>query len=89
MGAMASPSIRVKVDRQGRLVLPHALREGLVDVPGEVLITQSPDGLLIESAAERGTVRVADDGLPVLDLGSRTLRNEEVLAALDATRETQ
>jgi bifunctional DNA-binding transcriptional regulator/antitoxin component of YhaV-PrlF toxin-antitoxin module len=85
---MASPSIRVKVDKQGRLVLPHALREGLVDVPGEVLVTPSSDGLLIEPASDRGRVRVADDGMPVLDIG-RTVTNAEVLAALDAARDSR
>ena len=85
---MASPSMRVKIDKQGRLVLPQAFRDGLVEVPGEVLISRSPDGVLIEPAFERGTVRTADDGLPVLDLG-RTVTNAEVLDAIDAARDNR
>lgn len=87
MGGMASPSgsLRVRVDKQGRLVLPQQLREGLVDVPGEVLLLRTPDGLLVTPATGTGTVRIAEDGLPVLDL-DRVVTNAEVLAALDAER---
>ena len=87
MGGMASPSqpTRVRVDRQGRLVLPQRLREGLVDAPGEVLLTMTPDGLLLQPATGAGTVRIADDGLPVLDI-ERLITNAEVLAAIDTER---
>ncbi|HUQ64234.1 MAG TPA: hypothetical protein VM121_10810 [Acidimicrobiales bacterium] len=84
---MASPSarFRARVDKQGRLVLPQHLREGLVDVPGEVVLSRTPDGLLVQPATGAGTVRIADDGLPVLEL-DRVVSNAEVLAAIDAER---
>lgn len=84
---MASPSasFRARVDKQGRLVLPQQLREGLVDVPGEVVLSRTPDGLLVQPATGAGTVRIADDGLPVLQL-DRVVSNAEVLAAIDAER---
>lgn len=87
MGGMASPSreFRVKVDKQGRLVLPQHLREGLVDPPGEVLLSRTPEGLLVQPTTGAGTVRIAEDGLPVLDL-DRVVTNAEVLAAIDAER---
>ena len=86
MGGMASPlGFRVRVDKQGRLVLPQHLREGLVDPPGEVFLTRTPEGLLVQPTTGAGTVRIADDGLPVLDL-DRMVTNSEVLAAMDAER---
>ena len=89
MDAMASPSeIRVKVDKQGRLVLPQQLREGVVDAPGSVLLSRTPDGLLLRPLTGAGTVRVAKDGLPVLDL-DRRVTNAEVLAALDEQRSSR
>jgi hypothetical protein len=86
MDAMKSPSVaRVKVDRQGRMVLPIGLREEVVTVPGEVLVWRTADGLLLTAAEMPGTVREADDGFPVLSLGRR-VTNEEVLRAIDQER---
>jgi bifunctional DNA-binding transcriptional regulator/antitoxin component of YhaV-PrlF toxin-antitoxin module len=86
MGGMASPSLRkVHVDKQGRLVLPQSWREELVEVPGDVLLERVSDGILLRAVQGPTTVRVADDGLPVLDI-DRTVTNEEVLAAIDRER---
>jgi bifunctional DNA-binding transcriptional regulator/antitoxin component of YhaV-PrlF toxin-antitoxin module len=81
---MASPQ-RVHVDKQGRLVLPQGVREELVDVPGDVLLERTPDGVLLRPVHGPTSVRLGDDGLPVLDL-DRTVTNEEVLAAIDRDR---
>lgn len=70
---------------QGGLVLPQQLREGLVDVPGEVVLSRTPDGLLIQPATGAGALHITDDGLPVLEL-DRAVSNAEVLAAIDADR---
>lgn len=75
----------VTVDRQGRLVLPRRLRDGLVDVPGRVVVRRTPEGLLLVPDRDAGVVRTSDDGLPVLDL-SRPVSNAEVLAAVDEDR---
>jgi len=87
MGGMASPlqGLRVKVDKQGRLVLPHAVREGFVSSPGELVLFRTPEGLLLQPSTDPGTVRIADDGLPILSL-NRTVTNAEVLAAIDGER---
>lgn len=86
MDGMDSPlQYRVKVDGQGRLVLPRALRPELVTVPGELLIRRTADGVLLTPADRTGTVSEAEDGLPVLTIGRR-VTNDEVLAALDQER---
>lgn len=75
----------MKVDKQGRLVVPQALREGLVDPPGELLAVPTPDGLLLRSLEEPGVVEIGADGLPLLRL-NRPVTNDEVLAGIDAER---
>lgn len=87
MGAMPSPprGVRVRIDKQGRLVVPHALRDGLVTATGELLLVPTAEGLLLRPIVESGTVRIADDGLPVLALEG-TVTNAEVLASIDRAR---
>ena len=77
--------MRVKIDARGRMVLPRHLREEIVDVPGEVLVRRTADGLLLTAAEGAGAVTTGADGLPVLTLG-RTVTNAEVLAAIDGGR---
>lgn len=78
--------VRVRVDAQGRMVLPRALRDEVVSTPGEVLIRRSPDGLLLTAVGPGGSIDVDDDdGFPVLRLG-RTVTNDEVLASIDRAR---
>jgi DNA-binding transcriptional regulator/RsmH inhibitor MraZ len=84
---MESPSqMRIRVDGQGRMVLPRGVRDEIVRVPGEVLLRRTADGLLLSAADEAGAVGQAPDGLPVLSLG-RPVRNSEVLDAIDRERE--
>lgn len=83
---MESPlPVRVKVDRQGRMVLPQWLRRELVETPGEVQLRRTRDGILITPVAVKGRVEQAADGLPVLRLG-HPVGNDEVLAAIDEER---
>ena len=83
---MSSPSSAlVKVDRQGRLVLPLGFREELTTTPGEVVLTQTDDGVLISAVPSQGALSMGDDGLPVLRLG-RIVSNDHVIAAVDAER---
>lgn len=82
---MASPQ-RVKVDRQGRFVIPQHLRDRIVETPGEVVIEPTPDGLLLRSITTPATVTTGDDGLPVIEVG-RIVTNAEVMAAIDRDRE--
>lgn len=76
---------RVRVDRQGRMVLPKPLRRRLGADPGEVTLTTTPEGALLTPVTPEATVEEGPDGLPVLRLG-RPVANEEVLAAIDAER---
>ncbi|MGQ0850113.1 MAG: hypothetical protein ACT4OP_13580 [Actinomycetota bacterium] len=83
---MASPStVRVKVDGQGRMVLPRSIRDELVDPPGEVLLRKTPDGLLLLPVEQPGTVVIAEDGLPKLNVG-RPVNQEELSASIDRER---
>ncbi len=61
------------------------MREGFVTVPGELVLTRTSNGLLLEPLTATGTVVVADDGLPVLAL-DRVVTNAEVLAGIDGDR---
>lgn len=78
----------VSVDRQGRLVLPRQSREGLVDIPGRVVVRRTAEGLVLTPERNSGTVRTSDDGLPVLEL-DQPLSNADVLAAIDQERATR
>lgn len=79
-----SGTTEIRIDRQGRLVIPRQLRTALGDVPGVVRARLVDDGVLLEHPSA-GRVETADDGLPVLR-GVGTVSNEDVLAAIDAER---
>ena len=83
---MKSPStVRVRVDAQGRMVLPRGMREDVVSVPGEVLVRRTPEGLVVSQVPSAGEVTVGPDGFPVLRVGRR-VTNDEVLDANDRER---
>ena len=82
---MPSMVIRVKVDRQGRMVLPKWLRQELGADPGELALQRTPEGVLLSAVTPAAQVEVAPDGLPSLRLG-RTVTNDEVLEGIDAER---
>lgn len=67
------------------MVLPRAVREEIVRVPGQVLLRRTADGLLLSAAHETGAIAEGADGLPVLRLG-RPVSNSEVLAAIGQER---
>jgi DNA-binding transcriptional regulator/RsmH inhibitor MraZ len=78
-------TVRVRVDGQGRMVLPRWLRHELVTTPGEVVLRRTPDGVLLTRVTPEGRVEESSDGLPVLRHGRRVL-NDEVIAAIDDDR---
>lgn len=83
---MNSPLVaRVRVDAQGRMVLPRELRGEVVDGAGDVLVRRTADGLLVTAAERAGSVEVAPDGLPVMRIG-RQVTNSEVLGAVERER---
>lgn len=67
------------------MVLPSGLRAEIVNVPGEVEIRRTAEGLLLLRAEQPGAVRQGADGLPVLSIGRR-VTNDEVLRAIEAER---
>jgi AbrB family looped-hinge helix DNA binding protein len=78
----------VRVDGQGRLVIPQAERErlGLPD-GGTLELVSTPEGLLLERR-RRATVTVPADGLPLIgidDVG--TVGNAEAISALHQQRD--
>jgi AbrB family looped-hinge helix DNA binding protein len=80
--------MRVRVDRQGRLVLPKWLRQELGADPGELVVHRTPDGVLLTPATPEGVVEEAADGLPVLHLG-REVTNAEVLDGITGERSSR
>ncbi|HSM66169.1 MAG TPA: hypothetical protein VK860_07685 [Ilumatobacteraceae bacterium] len=86
---MKSPSdIRVRIDRQGRMVIPASLRDEISTTPGEVIVQRTAAGLLITAAPREGEVATAPDGLPLLEL-DRVVSNAEVLTAIEHERSSR
>jgi AbrB family looped-hinge helix DNA binding protein len=86
---MASPSgVRVRIDRQGRMVIPAALRDEISTTPGDVIVQRTAAGLLITAAPQEADVATAADGLPVLEL-DRVVSNTDVLDAIDHERSSR
>jgi bifunctional DNA-binding transcriptional regulator/antitoxin component of YhaV-PrlF toxin-antitoxin module len=81
---------RLRVDPQGRLVLPQAVRRrfGIEGRSAELVASETPDGLLIELPSSRATVTQGEDGLPLVSIEGReeVISNESVIAAIDAER---
>jgi len=67
------------------MVLPRAIRDELLHVPGEVVVRRADGGWLMSAADSSGTVREGSDGLPVLTIG-RSVTTAEVLDAIDQER---
>lgn len=80
----------LRVDPQGRLVLPLAVRRrfGIEGRSAELLVSETPDGLLIELPSSRATVTEGEDGLPVVTIEGleESINNDSVIAAIDAER---
>lgn len=81
-------TVTVKVDAQGRVVIPQAERErlGLLD-GGALELVSTPEGVLLERR-RRATVTTAEDGLPLVTLDDvDTVSNVEATEALHAQRD--
>lgn len=76
-------SVQVKVDRQGRIVIPLHERERLGVADGGTLeLIATPEGVLLERRRQ-AEVRTAEDGLPVITIQDlKPLSNEESLSAI-------
>jgi AbrB family looped-hinge helix DNA binding protein len=78
----------LKVDRQGRVVIPQRERERLgVRDGGTLELVPTPEGVLLERR-RRAEVRVADDGLPVASVDDlQVVFNDETVDAIHRQRE--
>lgn len=74
-------AITVKVDAQGRVVIPQAERERLGLPDGGVLeLVSTPEGVLLERRRQ-ATVTSGEDGLPMV-----TLDDAGTVSNVDATQ---
>jgi AbrB family looped-hinge helix DNA binding protein len=75
--------VQVRVDRQGRIVIPLRERERLgVEEGGTLDLVATPEGVLLERRRP-ATVRVAEDGLPVVTTeDAEQISNDESLVAI-------
>lgn len=78
----------VKVDAQGRVVIPQVERERLgVRDGGTLELVAVPEGLLLESR-HRATVTTAADGLPLVTIEDlATVSNEDAVDAIHRQRD--
>ncbi|MEX0835419.1 MAG: AbrB/MazE/SpoVT family DNA-binding domain-containing protein [Nitriliruptor sp.] len=81
-------TVTVKVDAQGRVVIPQAERErlGLPD-GGALELVSTPEGVLLERRRQ-ATVTSGEDGLPVVTLDDvGTVSNAETTEAIHLQRD--
>ena len=81
-------AVQVKVDRQGRIVIPLSERERLGIAEGGMLeLIPTPEGLLLEPRTP-AQVKTVEGGLRILVLeDGRTVSNEETLEAIHRVRD--
>lgn len=81
-------AMRVKVDQQGRVVIPQRERERLgLRNGGTLEMLPTPEGLLLERR-RRAAVRVDDDGLPVVTIEElEAVSNDEAVDAIHRQRD--
>lgn len=78
----------VKVDAQGRVVIPQAERERLGMPDGGTLeLVSTPEGVLLERRRQ-ATVTTGEDGLPLVTLDDGgSVRNSEATTAIHEQRD--
>ena len=81
-------TVTVKVDAQGRVVIPQGERErlGLSD-GGALELVSTPEGVLLERRRQ-ATVTSGEDGLPLVTLDDgETVSNADAAEAIHAQRD--
>jgi AbrB family looped-hinge helix DNA binding protein len=80
----------VRIDAQGRIVVPLAHRQRLgVQGGGELELIPTPEGLILERR-RAATVSTAPDGLPIVEFTEpRPVTNDEALEAIRAQRDAR
>ena len=83
-------TVTVKVDAQGRVVIPQGERERLGLPDGGMLeLTPTPEGVLLERR-RRATVTSGEDGLPLVTLDDvDSVSHAEATEAIHAQRDEQ
>ena len=76
-------AVQIKVDQQGRIVIPLVERERLGVAKGGTLeLIATSDGVLLERRRP-ASIRTANDGLPILTLDDvEQVSNEESIDAI-------
>lgn len=83
-------AITVKLDPQGRVVIPQAERERLgLPAGGTLELISTPEGVLLERR-RRATVTVDDSGLPLVTVDDLdTVSNATTVEAIHAQRDRE
>ena len=81
-------AVTVKLDAQGRVVIPQAERERLGVADGGALeLVATPEGVLLERR-RRATVTSHEDGLPQVTLEDlETVSNADAIQAIHSQRD--
>lgn len=81
-------TVTVKVDAQGRVVIPQAERERLgLPEGGALELVSTPEGVLLERR-RRASVSVGDDGVPQVHIDDLdVVTNDEAIEALHQQRD--
>lgn len=79
--------LTVRIDAQGRIVVPLAERQRLgVEGGDELALIPTPEGLILERR-RAATVSTAPDGLPIVEFAQpRPVPNKESVSAIRAER---
>ena len=79
-------TVTVKVDAQGRVVIPQAERERR-GLPGALELVSTPEGVLLERRRQ-ATVTSGEDGLPMVTLDDvGTVSDVDATQAIDEQRD--
>lgn len=83
-------AVQVKVDKQGRVVIPLRERERLGVADGGILeLVATAEGVLLERHRQ-ADVRIAGDDLPVISIRDfEPLSNEDSVGAIHRERERE
>jgi AbrB family looped-hinge helix DNA binding protein len=81
-------STQVRIDRQGRVVIPQGERERLgLEAGGTLELVPTPEGMLLERR-QRAEVIEGADGVPLIRLvGEPRVTNEGAQRAIDQVRD--
>jgi AbrB family looped-hinge helix DNA binding protein len=81
-------TVTVKVDAQGRVVIPQAERERLgLPQGGALELVSTPEGVLLERR-QQATVTSGEDGLPMITLNAvSTVSNADAIEAIHTQRD--